>query len=105
WHVGQCVESVEHDPVARMELALVVRLECALGWRQARALGVVDKIYDESDVLAAISQRVEAVQATNARLEDTLAALPIDVLLEVARQRRDDLHALAGEKLGEPLLS
>ena len=43
-HVGQCVESVEHDPVARMELALVVRLESALGWRQARALGVVDKI-------------------------------------------------------------
>ena len=34
-----------------------------------------------------------------------LAALAVDVLLGVARQRRDDLDPLGGEEIGEVLLA
>jgi hypothetical protein len=43
------------------------------------------------------------VEREDRRIENVLAALPVDVLLRVAGQRGDDLDAVAGEEAGEIL--
>jgi hypothetical protein len=49
------------------------------------------------------TQRVELLQREDRRVEHLVATLPVDVLLRVAGQRRDDLDALVREKIGQIL--
>ena len=55
--------------------------------------------------LAPVAQRVEPLQAADRCLEHALAALAVDIVLEVAGHRRDHLDLLAREERGEILLA
>src|SRR6266849_1958410 len=104
-HVGERVEVVERDAVAFAEHAPVVGLERGLRRRQRRSLRIVDEVEHEPAVLAPVAERVESFEAADGGLEHPRPALAVDIVLEVARQGSDDLDPLAGEKVGEVLLS
>src|SRR5437867_1217494 len=104
-HVGQRVEPVEYNPKALAELALVVLLQFFLRWRQRRPLWVIDQVQHEPTRFAAVAELVESSQRADAGVEYTFATLAIDILFQVAGQRRDDLHPLIGEKLREIMLT
>ncbi len=55
--------------------------------------------------VAAIAERVECLQAADGGVEHALAALAVDIVLEVAGHRGDDLDLLGGEKLRQVLLA
>ena len=97
-HVRQRVEPGEAHAPALAEHPAVVVLQARLRGRQHRALGVVDQVEREPAFGVAVAQRGEPSQGRDARLEDALAALAVDVVLEIAGQRRGDLDALPGEK-------
>ena len=61
-HVGEREELVEHDAVIVAEDALVVGLERRLRRRQRRPLRIVDEIEREPRAVAAVAERVEALQ-------------------------------------------
>jgi hypothetical protein len=102
-HVGQGEQFVEDDAVSFAEVLFVGGLQRGLGWRQARALRVVDQVQEQPAAVGTIAQRVELPQAAQAGLEHALAALLVDVFLEVAGQRGDDLHAMGGKEGGHVL--
>ncbi len=104
-HVGEHEQPVEHDAEVLEQLALVVRLERDLIGRQHRALRVVDQVQHQAGARATVAERVELLERRDALVEHPLAALAIDVVDRVARQRGDDLDALAGEELREVLLA
>jgi two-component system LytT family response regulator len=104
-HVRERQQVVEADPEALAEHAPVVGLERLLGRRQRRALGVVDEIQQETAVAGRVAEFVEALQAADAGGIDALAALRVDVVLEIAGQRRGDLDALLRQELGEILVA
>src|SRR5581483_4615509 len=87
------------------EMRPVVPLELRLRRRQRRPLRVVDEIQHEPAAGLRIAQRIEPPQHADALVEYAAAALPVDVFLQIAGQRGDDLHAVAGEKLGETFLA
>ena len=103
--LASVIEPVEHDAVALAEHALVVGFERVLRRRQRRSLRIVDEIEHEAGAVASVAERVEPLQAADRALEHALAALPIDIVLEIARHRGDDLDLLAGEEFGEVLLA
>src|SRR5712692_5114422 len=103
-HVGESEQFVEHHAMRFAQVALVVRFELVLRGRQRRALRVVDEIQRETAARGAVAERVEAFQRLDALLVDAFAALPVDQLLGIARQRRGYLDALRGEELGESFL-
>ncbi len=73
------------------ENPLVVRLELLLRRRQRRALRVVDEVEDEAAALGGVAERVQPLEALDASFVDPFAALPVDQLRRVARQRGRDL--------------
>src|SRR5262249_2288491 len=96
-HVGKRVQPVEHDAVAAKH-APVVLLELFLTGRQGRPLRVVYQVEDKAGVRMRIAGRVQFAQRAQARLKYASTTLTIDVVLEIARQRCDHLHAVGGEK-------
>src|SRR6476660_697340 len=96
-HVGEDIKLVEHDAVLFTEHALVVSLERGLRRRKQRTLRIVNKIEYER-WMTAVVERVQALEATDRTVEDTFAALPLDIVLQIAWHRRDDLDALARQK-------
>ncbi len=103
-HVGERVEAVEGNAVMLAEDAAVVRLQRALRRWQPRSLRVVDEVQHQTAARARVAEPVQARQGREAAREHALAALPVDVVLQVARQRGDDLHRLRGKELGQALL-
>ena len=103
-HVGEHEQPIEPDPVALAELVLVPRFEIVLGRRQDRPLGIEYEVQGETRIRIAVAASVETPQPVDAPFEYPLAALPVYVVLPVARERRDDLDPVGGEKLGEPCL-
>ena len=86
------------------EFAPVILLECRLGRRQRRALRVVDQAEPKARRFVAVAQGIERLQCHDAALEHAVTALPVNVAGRVARQRRDDFHALIRQKLRQVLL-
>ena len=86
------------------EFAPVILLECRLGRRQRRALRVVDQAEPKARRFVAVAQGIERRQCHDAALEHAVTALPVNVAGRVARQRRDDFHALIRQKLRQVLL-
>ena len=93
-HVAQGVQVVEGDAVLIIKVCLVFLLQFLLPRRQERAQGIIDQVQGKPAAGPAVAQVVEPAQGGNALREHSLAALPVHVLLRVARQGGDDLHAL-----------
>src|SRR3954470_19830200 len=104
-HVCKRIESIELDAVTLAEHALVIGFQRFLRRRQRRPLRIIDKVEYEPGSGSAITQLVEALQAAQRSFERSLATLAIHVVFEIARHRCGDLDLLAGEELGEVLLS
>src|SRR6266478_5472581 len=83
-HVGKREETIEGDPVALAEHALVVGFQRLLRGRQARPLRIVDEGEYKPRLLMPVAQSVEPSQAANGAFEDAASPLPVDVLLEIA---------------------
>src|SRR4029077_2116333 len=96
-HVGEDIKPVEHDAVLFAEHALIVGLERGLRRRKRRALRIVNKVEYER-WMTSIVERVQAPEAADRTVEDTLAALPFDIVLQIAWHRGNDLDALACQK-------
>ena len=82
-NIGKAEQLVEPDPEALREFTLVVRLEITLGRRQYRPHRVVHEIEPEPRVHT-VAQLVETPQGLDTVRIDPLAALLLDVFLEVA---------------------
>ncbi len=104
-HVGQGEQLVEHHATVFGQVALVVGLQCRLRWRQAGALRVVDRVQRQPGSLLAVAQRVEPTQPADAGIEGALAALPVDVVFQIARHRGHHLDAVLGQEPVKPLLA
>src|SRR5512134_1059063 len=84
--IGDRQQSVESNSELLGQQALVVGLELRLRWRQGRPLRVVDEIQRESRAGLAVAQCIQSLQRPDAPVENSLAALAIDVLLRIAWQ-------------------
>src|SRR6476659_1615701 len=104
-HVCKRIEPIELDAVTLAEHALVIGFQRLLRRRQRWPLRIIDKIEHKPGFGPAIAQLVEALQAAQRTFEHPLATLAIHVVLEIARHGCGDLDLLAGEELGEVLLS
>jgi hypothetical protein len=85
-HVGQTVEPVEDDAVARLKLLLVGDLEPFLRRWQTGSERVVDQVQIQAAARLPVAQGIELPEAGDAALEHPLAALSIDVFLQIAGQ-------------------
>ena len=104
-HVGDGDERVKDQPIAAVELGLVVRLQLILcGWQEG-ARRVVDKIQAESTVPVTVSEIVEPSEALNAASEDTTTSLTVDIGLEVAREARHNVDSLSCKEVGQIFLA
>ena len=102
-HVGQGKQLIEHDAELLAQVLLVGGFEGGLRRRQACALRVVDQVELQLTVRAPVAERVQPPQAFEARIESAFAALPVDVLFQVAGQGGDDLYAMRCQKRGQIL--
>ena len=82
-------------PKCRAELALVVRFEPILRRAEGSGRAGCRRGSARGRSRRAVAQRIELLQREDRRIEHVVAALPVDVLLRVAGQRRGDLDALA----------
>ena len=96
---------IEQDAVLVAQNALVIGFELGLSGRQRRSLRVVDQIEDQIRSRDAIAERVEALECADRGVEDAFAALPVDIVFEIAGHRRGDLDLLTSEKFREILLT
>lgn len=105
-HVRERVKIVEDDAITLAQFPFVVVLQLLLRGRQKRASRVVNQIQYQIRALSlsSIPQIVELAQGADARVEDPLAPLSIDILLEITGKGGDDLHLLGGEKFGQSIL-
>ena len=55
--------------------------------------------------IAPVAERVELLQAADRAVEHALAALALDIVLQIAGHRGDDLDAVRRQKFGEVLLA
>ena len=94
----------EGHPKSVHQLALVVGLKCILRRGQGGALRVVHEAQFTGAIVEPVTQCIQALQPTYARPKDAFSALRGDILLGIARQRRNDFHVVVGEKLGQVLL-
>ena len=97
-HVGEREQAIEHDAVTLAQMLFIRGFERGLGWRQARALRVVDQVEDQAASRLAIAQRIQPPEPLEAGLENAFAALLFNVLFQVARQGGDDFDAMGREK-------
>src|SRR3569832_427127 len=102
--VGERVEAVEDDAESIAQVLLVRRLQTRLRRGQVRPLRVVHQVQHETAVFSAIAQCIERAQPVKACIEYTLAALTVDVLLQITRQRGRDLHLLNRQEFSEVFL-
>lgn len=103
-HVRERVKIVEDDAITLAQFPFVVVLQLLLRGRQKRTGRVVNQIQYQIRAFSSIPQIVELAQGANARVEDPLAPLPIDILFEITGKGGDDLHSLGGEKFGQSIL-
>ncbi|MNY30406.1 hypothetical protein D3C86_1645140 [compost metagenome] len=92
---------VEDDAELLGQMRLVVGLQRPLRRRQARPLRVVDQVEDQAAVRLAVAHGVELPEPRDATLEHPVAALAVDVVPPITRQRGGDLHTLPGQKPGQ----
>jgi hypothetical protein len=97
-----------HRPRAGAHLQQILpvgRLELLPRRRQERAARVVHQVELQARARRAVARGVEQPQALDRALEDAGTALRVDVGGRVARQARDDAHAVGGEERGQVLLA
>ena len=104
-HVRKRQQPIEPDSESPSELTLVGALELGLPGGKHGTPRIEDEIQAEIGVLAAVTQGVQSQQSFDARAEDPLAALAVDVLVEIARQRCNDGDPASREELGEVLVA
>src|ERR1700737_2754303 len=98
-HVGKRKQVVEHDAEALAELALVVGLQRHLRRRQRWPKRIVNEIEREPRTVTPVTERVETLQTTDRAVIDAFAALLVDIVLQVAGHRRNDLDLIVREEL------
>ena len=83
-HVGEGIQGVEDDAVLAGQSFAVVGFERGLRRGQMGSLRVIDEVEGEPRPSATVTLRVEAPESTQACGEHPLAALGIDIVLEIA---------------------
>ena len=104
-HVGDREEPVEGDAEALGQFGLIVGLQFVLRWREPGPERVIHQVQDQPAPFLRVTQRVECLQRGDAAIVDSLAALLIHILLEIAWKRGDDLDLMVGQKLWEMFLA
>src|SRR6185369_8177001 len=74
--ISYCVKAVENDAEISLESLLVISLKFRLWRRQLWANRIVNKIQRQQ---ATIADRIKFSEGRDAFVEDTVAALPVDV--------------------------
>lgn len=95
-----------HSPRPHLhQLLLVRRLQLLPGRRQERATGVIHQIQRQPAARLPVAGRIQQLQPRDAPVKHARAALRVDVALAVARQARDDAHAVGGQEFRQVLLA
>ena len=85
-HVRQRQEPVEADSESPTELGLVGTFQLGLRRGKHRTLWIEDEVEGEIGVFAPVTEVVEPPQSRDARVEDSLATLSVDILAKIAGQ-------------------
>src|SRR3974390_125301 len=101
-HIGEHVQAIEDDAVFLTEYTLVVGFERCLRRGQERALRIIDEIERKP---ASVAERIQFAQGPDRGIEHTLAALALDIVLQITGHRRDDLDPLMREEFSRVSLS
>ena len=99
--VGDRMQLVEDNVVARLQLATIGVFQLGLiGW-QRRSDRVVDQRQPQTAICFAVPKLVENPQRVDRTLKDPIPALSIAVVFQVTGQRRDHFDLVVGQELGE----
>jgi len=103
-HVRQGEQLVEDDAELSPEMLPVSCGERCLRWWQGRSLRVEDEIELQSAAGYAVAERVQTPQPADAAGKAPLAALLVNIALDVAGQRGDDLDVVRSKENGQIFL-
>ncbi len=98
-HVGDRVEAIELDAMARSEFFSKLRFDGLLLGREKGSDRITDEIQRQSTAGPSIAELVEEAKRLDRFLENALAPLRIGLAGAVIGQRRDDFHTMPGEEL------
>ena len=102
-HVGYGEKPCEADPVPLCEFPLEICLYRPLARRQIRAARIIDEVQLEPAPLTAVPNGVKPFNSLDGPIEDPLAPLPVNGLLEIIRKGRDDLDPIFSEEARQVL--
>ena len=101
--IGHAEQVGEFDPEIRPQALAVVRAQRLLIRRQGRADRIEHQMQRQRAIGFSVAERIQALEALDRGVENAAAALLVDILARVTRQRGDNLHLVLGEKLGQTL--
>src|SRR5215207_11581403 len=105
WHVGQTEQSVKDNAELILKNSLVILLEFFLPRRQVRRHRIIDKIKHQAAVGLTVTNFIENLQRADAAIERAFAALLVDIVAGIARQRTNEFDLLLAKKLRQGILS
>ena len=103
-HVRDRVEMVKVDIEMALQFALIIRFKLCLIGREKCTVRIVNEVKAKIGS-ASVSDPIEELKRTYARVEDPFAALSIDIGGFVAWHRGDDFHAMGDEKISKPFIA
>ena len=103
-NVGNRQQMVELNAKPFSKFVFVVRLELGLIGRQRWTRWVEHQIKPQISS-PPVTEIVQQLQSIDAAAKDSLAALPVNVVFQITGQRGDNINAVVGQKLRNPLIT
>src|ERR1700760_3455415 len=98
WHIGESVEAVEIDIEILLHLPFIVCFKFCLVRREKVSVGIVNQV-ERKAIYATVTEPVQKLKSPDARIEDAVTPLSIDVIEPVTWHRGDNFHAVGHEKV------